>query len=289
MRRAWWIVMAAWLSACGAPATEAAPVAQQRAAEVQPQASCGAPIEGASPLLVPGGLVLLGELHGTREIPAFAADLACLAAARGLAVRLGVEIPITNGDAIARFVNGPEDPASRAALLALPHWARAQQDGRSSEALVALLERARALRAGGADLTVFAFDAPDEGADWNDRDATMARSVLAQASASPHALTLVLTGDLHGWTVPGLPWDETAIPMGVHVLRARPDARSLRARSPGGTAWACAPECGVMSVEGDPSLGTARRVSLGEPDEHGVHGTFTVGPVHAAPPAVGPR
>lgn len=37
------------------------------------------PTPGLDPLLVPGRFVLLGELHGTREMPAAVARIACAA------------------------------------------------------------------------------------------------------------------------------------------------------------------------------------------------------------------
>ena len=48
------------------------------------------PIEGLEPLLAPGKILLLGELHGTEESPAFALDVACHAANTGLEVIVGL-------------------------------------------------------------------------------------------------------------------------------------------------------------------------------------------------------
>src|SRR5687768_14904456 len=117
MTRSVWILMGLGLCACGAPAAPSERAPQEarsqearsqeaRSQEAQPQearpeqaqsqqarsqGACGEPIAGADSLLVPGALVMIGELHGTQEIPAFVGDLACLAASRGVAVRLGVE------------------------------------------------------------------------------------------------------------------------------------------------------------------------------------------------------
>ena len=54
---------------------------------------CGTPIAGVAPLLVPGTIVMLGEIHGTVETPAFVGDLACHGLVRGHRVLLGLEYP----------------------------------------------------------------------------------------------------------------------------------------------------------------------------------------------------
>ena len=50
------------------------------------------PIEGLEPLLKPGRILMLGELHGTEESPAFILDVACNAAAKKLPVVVGLEL-----------------------------------------------------------------------------------------------------------------------------------------------------------------------------------------------------
>src|SRR5260370_21328477 len=55
--------------------------------------SCSSPIAGAKEALAPGTLLLLGEFHGTSEIPQFVGDLACEASLGKSGVHLGLEIP----------------------------------------------------------------------------------------------------------------------------------------------------------------------------------------------------
>jgi hypothetical protein len=257
--------------------------------EPPPPVDCGDAIEGAQALLRPGGLVMLGEMHGTRQIPAFAGDLVCRGATEGLAARLGVELPRGDAETIASYLAAGADPGAREALLSSHHWTRSDQDGRSSEAMLALIDRVRALREAGLDVELFPFDVDGTG-DWNARDADMAARILEQASAEPDALVITLSGNVHNRTRPGLPWNAQAVPMGVHIHRARADAISLDARYQRGTAWVCRSEteCGVAELGGS-ARSSGRRIEVqAEPDDDGYHGTFTVGPIEAAPPAVVP-
>lgn len=261
-----------------------------------PAVDCGEAIEGADRLLRPGGLVMLGEMHGTRQIPAFTADLVCLGATRGLPVRLGVELPLGEQAAIDAYLSAPPAPATsdappapadRDALLRSNLWTRPDQDGRSSEAMLALIERVRTLRQAGLDVMLFSFDVENRG-DWNARDARMAELILERASAEPQALVITLSGNVHNRVTPGLPWNADAIPMGVVVHRARSDALSLDARYQEGTAWVCrsGTECGVARLSGSSDSAERRVVVQAEPDANGYHGTFSVGAIEAAPPAV---
>lgn len=257
-----------------------------------PAVDCGEAIEGADEVLRPGGLVMLGEMHGTRQIPAFTADLVCLGAARGLPVRLGVELPLGEQAAIDTYLAAPATPATpadRDALLSSDLWTRPDQDGRSSEAMLALIERVRTLRQAGLDVTLFSFDIENRG-DWNARDARMAALILERASAEPQALVITLSGNVHNRITPGLPWSADAVPMGVIVHRARPDAISLDARYQEGTAWVClsGTGCGVARLRGSTDSPERRLVMQTEPDANGYHGTFSVGAIEAAPPAVAP-
>jgi hypothetical protein len=267
--------------ACAAPS---APSPTAPSVLVPPD--CGQPIPGLDELARPGRLVMLGELHGTREIPDFTGDLACQAARHGIPVRLGLEVPRGDGPALARLLAAPDDDAARAAVLTREHWQRPDQDGRSSEAMLGLIERVGILRRLGLAIDIFAFDTDAHPQQWNARDAAMATAILAQTTTAPQSLVVTLSGNLHNRTVPGLPWDPAAVPMGVHVRRAVPGALSLDVRYLGGTAWICQERCGLTEVRGSRE-GEPRRVVLAAAhDEHGYNGVFAVGPISAASPAV---
>jgi hypothetical protein len=91
-------------------------------------ADCGTPIEGLDPLIAPGKTLVLGEIHGTREVPAFVASAVCQAVYTGPVV-LGLEMPAQpQFDAYLASDGGPQ---AQQALLAAPFWTAAFQDGRA--------------------------------------------------------------------------------------------------------------------------------------------------------------
>src|SRR5262245_61858050 len=84
---------------------------------------CGPPILGLDDVVRPGRFTLLGEQHGTREIPAFVGDAVCQAAAGG-PVRLALEISRSEQPRIDAYLNSSGGPSARAALLEGPFWHR---------------------------------------------------------------------------------------------------------------------------------------------------------------------
>ena len=97
------------------------------------------PVDGLEALLRAGNVLVLGELHGTAESPAFALDVACHAVQAGLPLVFGLELPPGDGDRLRAFLDSEGDGESRRAQLA-KGWAAAYQDGRRSQAMFRLLD-----------------------------------------------------------------------------------------------------------------------------------------------------
>jgi uncharacterized protein (TIGR02246 family) len=240
------------------------------------------PVAGAAQLIKPGAILLVGEMHGTREMPAAVADLACMAVEHKLPVTVALEIPPDDGEAIERyFISG-----DRAALLAREHWRRAYQDGRSSQGMLALVDRLRRLRQSGARLRVIGFDA--RGAAGQARDAVMADAFAAAWRAQPGDVTVGLVGNVHNRVTVGVPWDAAYKPMGWYLAQQKIALTSLRATWATGKAWSCddaaASSCGPHDFAGK-GTGPAPTLTLASKDAT-VHGTLYVGAISAAPPAI---
>jgi hypothetical protein len=264
-----------------------APYSARAAAKVPPPLSCRE-IAGIDPLLRKGQILLLGEMHGTNEIPAFVADAACRGLRAGLPVTVALEIPTEEEPRVAAFLASDGQAADRAALLAGPFWRDAFQDGRRSRGMLALLEDLRHRRREGSRLRVKLLDRRPK-ASGPERDRAMAGELQSAVEAAPGDLFLVLTGNLHTRRVRGTPWDPQAENMGYLVARRHPDLLSLDVVYSGGAIWACLDpdpaHCGVQPVHGK-SQGKPRSVKLYDKvSPEGFNGSYDVGVLTASAPA----
>lgn len=254
-----------------------------REAPVAPaKADCGPAISGMEAVLKPSAFVVLGEVHGTQEAPAFAARLACHAAAAGQPVRLALELPVEEQARLDAFVAGEAEGPLDSAF-----WRREVQDGRSSQAMRQLLERVREWKRAGLPVRVVAFDAGGK-----DRDDTMAAQLRQSRSEARGDTFIVLVGNLHARRDVGAPWDEKLQFMTHRLLEAEPGLVSLDLVNAGGSAWICrgmtADTCGQQSLRG---RGEARAPGItlqkDAEDPDGYDGTYSVGALTASPPAFG--
>jgi hypothetical protein len=100
-------------------------------------------------------LLIVGEIHGGRETPELvAALLADIAHSRS--VRLGLEMPVSEQASLQTYLNSSGSAQDRANLLQAPFWK--SSDGRSSNAMLQLIESARVLRSAGRDVDVFPME-----------------------------------------------------------------------------------------------------------------------------------
>jgi hypothetical protein len=236
----------------------------------------------------PGATLLLGDFHGTRELPAFVAGLvAQLAAAHP--VVLGLELRPEDLPSLDVYLASDGGPAAREAALRDPWWHINYQDGRESLAMFALLEAMRALRAGGARVEVVCFDPGGHMGEHPDaRDEGMAQRLIALRRARPDATFVAYAGNNHV--------RRTAIPrmagrawMGMFLARAGIAFVTLDQRYADGSAWTCidgnASHCGPRFVAGH---GDERGIHLERSADGAYDGWYGVGPVTASPPVARP-
>jgi hypothetical protein len=244
--------------------------------------SCGLDVDGVD--LDPGATVVLGDMHGSREIPRFVGALACTLAQTHPLV-LGLEMP--PHPTFDAFLASDGAPAAKAALLTGPFWVDAYQDGRRSVAAFELLERVRAWQHQGLPLEVFFFDGATTGA--LSRDQVMANNVLAKRAEKPDATFVLMMGNLHARKTRGSPWKpDDGYAWLTSLLPAA--TVSLNERNQPGTAWVCfgseAEKCGPQLVGGsDDALARPGIVMKPQP---GFDGVFDVGTLTASPPAAFP-
>ena len=234
----------------------------------------------------PHGAILIGDVHGTREIPAFVGRIVTELAAREPVV-LGLEIPSDELPSLDGYLAGDGGPAARSAALRDPWWHGAYQDGRRSVAMFELMDTVRRLRARGARIDVVCFD---ESAASADRDEAMASHLIAARTAHRDAALVVYVGNFHARRAelssrPGHAW------MAMHLAKAGVAFLTIDARYGEGSAWTCSgggpAACAAHYTAGyaaaDPGIHL-------EPSADGDYdGWFGVGSVSASPPAALPE
>jgi hypothetical protein len=233
-------------------------------------------------------LLLIGEIHGTAEVPAAVADLAQQIAAVERPLIVGLEIWRGEQAAIDRYLDSAGTYEDRAQLLAGEFWTRDYQDGRSSVAMVELLDRLRAL-ALKSDLSVVAFDEdPVADLDGAARDKAMAERLSRALDAEPEAFALVLAGNFHTRIQASAPWDPEHRFMGHHLIDYQP--YSVEIMGVAGSVWTCTgPETDSCKLRELPQNTVQPGLTLGdEIGERGHHGIWWLPAVTASAPATAP-
>lgn len=127
------------------------------------QAARAAPIDcAAAPQIavdkIDARVIVVGEVHGTEQTPAFVGQLVCGLLKQGRPVILALERDGSEQEALNRYLASAGQPADAQALLSLRAWARPDsQDGRSSQAMLRLIEQVRQWRQAGQRVGVLAM------------------------------------------------------------------------------------------------------------------------------------
>jgi hypothetical protein len=207
---------------------------------------CG-PVNDPQQLARTARIILVGEMHGTREYPALVARLACQALDGGRPVTLALEMPQEEDARLAAYVASNGDAAAAAALTAGSDFWLKGRDGRASTAMLVLIEQARRWREQGKPITVMTIDKPRDAP--GTRDEHMAARVRRAALGAPGSVLIALTGNIHNRLAPFGDPNVRATPMGVLLRDLDPvSIGSLRTR---GSFFACMPDCRVHQSEED--------------------------------------
>jgi hypothetical protein len=199
-------------------------------------------------------IVLVGEVHGTKEMPAFTSGLVCSLLKDGRSVILAVERFAEEQEHLQLYIESEGTAADRSGLLGVHMWASRWQDGRSSEAMFALVEDIRKLRKGGQRVGILAMQklgnlkvpmtkaesAPLSFADQkihsiiNDR--VMADSLMAASVLYRKYTVVALAGYAHTSTRKGSSRDAEYLPLG-HLISAMEPTFIIGVRHGGGEFW----------------------------------------------------
>ena len=154
-------------------------------------------------------LLILGEMHGVKENADIIYTLFKRFGFRNLALEWEPELK----DVVEKFLTSGELDFDAV---------KDSPDGRITAGHFALIKK---LKSEGLLEYITCFDEGSGGGDWNKRDETMAKNILANLSGSP---TLVVAGNLHAKTEEMTFDDEPDIhhPMGENVKKEIPDVPS---------------------------------------------------------------
>ena len=212
-------------------------------------------------------LVLLGEMHGTREIPMLVGDVV-ERMSRSEPVLLALEIHSGEHARLAAYMDGDGSAAQRESLRKSPFWSVAPErnDGRRSEDMLDLVERVRGLRESGRDVAILPFDVSggvSRGSQW--RDQAMAAHLRSAYGALPRGRLLALTGNVHAMRErPGYAPPQLQEPRGAYLQDLAPLSVEISARE--GAFHACTVDgCGPVPVG---HAGTAGAQRDGSPFHH---------------------
>jgi hypothetical protein len=221
--------------------------------------------------------VIFGEVHGTRESPAFVEATACGLAAKGERVLVGVEHESADDPALQAAWSLPH--AQFPAALRRRGWA-GRQDGVASEAMFALLVRLHRLKDQGRRIDVVAFNSVRDD-DQRDRfrdlpgqgphEAAQAENVRRAAEGKSYDHVLVLVGNLHARKQPVTRGGVSFEPMAMRLAPATA-ITSLNMVGAAGTMWNCLLKPGAELQPGKPlppnSMDCASHAARGHPDLH---------------------
>ena len=102
-------------------------------------------------------IIVIGEMLGTEQAPAFVGQLACGLLKQNRPVVVALERNGTEQEALNRYLTSAGQPADIRALLSGPSWALHPQDGHNSQAMLKLLDQLRQWRQGGQPVGVLAM------------------------------------------------------------------------------------------------------------------------------------
>ena len=199
---------------------------------------------------------------------------------------MALEFPDVLQPAFDAILAAPDDQSALAILRETPLWTPDpdRHDGRSSVAMVELLQAIRRLKAAGHDVSLRAFMSSRPrlaGFDQNYHELSMAAGLADVARERPEARVLVLVGSFHAAKARYSAND--FLPAAAHLP---PDeVISILQLQQGGQSWSCKVEgCGLTDISlVDQSAG--RGLILRSVDNGLFDGALGLGPVTASPPA----
>ena len=194
-------------------------------------------------------LILIGELHGTRQVPELVAQIVRAYSEQG-PVLLGLEIPNAEQEAFEHFLLSDGGTQAKSALLSGAFWQvrDMQHDGRRNYAVVELVETMRRLKSTGRAVDIVLYDGPSsQTISSMERDKAMADRIRRAFAAMPAGRFVTVSGNVHAMTErPSYAPAEMQTSMGSYLKDLDPFSVDISAAV--GESWACMKSCGPIAV-----------------------------------------
>ncbi|PTT89592.1 hypothetical protein DBR42_07520 [Pelomonas sp. HMWF004] len=200
-------------------------------------------------------VIVVGEHHGTEQTPAFVGQLVCGLLKMGRPVVLALERDGSEQQALSLYLASDGLATDVQALLATGGWRQSVQDGRNSQAMLALIEQTRRWHRAGQRVGVLAMQM-----DWSPvlpeseigkqpwsqadtdyftamNDRAMADKVWGTALSYPGYTVVALAGSMHTALGSASRSKQVASPSFSDLLAQRMPVHVVGVSSQGGTAW----------------------------------------------------
>ena len=204
-------------------------------------------------------MIVFGEINGTNEVPELISAVTYELAKDGARVLLALEVlDLLNGD-LAEFVAGTTSVDQL--LAGEVFWNRpvGRQDGRSSRAMLRLLQDVRKHRNRSLMIDPRGIDSVVRSA--RDREASMALNLRTLAANLPYDHVVVLTGSRHARRTPRF---RGFGPRPMASYFRREELFVVHVRFGGGSSWHC-PKRGACGVHDLPAVSDGRPLNRVNP------------------------
>ncbi len=256
------------------------------AALLTTQPGCAAPQGTAALLDRPEKIIVVGDWHGTVEIPAAFLGIVCEAAQRG-PVTVALEMPETERTLFRSAMAARTESAARETFLYGDFGNPRSTDGRNSVAMLEMMVGFWRLKANGHDVVIHPFMAvesriPNRDQAWWELE--MAYGISRALADRPESRVVVFVGDLHARKTGYARFPDVGLPAAGHLHAS--DTITLHTAVQGGESWSCEATCGLRVSRGRHDAGPeVRGIILGPVQDGAYDGVLAVGPTTASPPA----
>ncbi|MFC0351769.1 hypothetical protein [Undibacterium danionis] len=191
-------------------------------------------------------IIVIGENHGTVEMPEYLSQLGCYFVSSGKQVLIGLEIGASEQVRINSYLQSDGDSIDKSNLFDSRFWEHGRNFGVASHAIFMIIENCRQLRKQGYDISIFAYDGAESAwpvklskkeSYWSGyREALMGLNIELRARLYPEHTLIIFTGDVHARRRPKSDKNHESM---AYYLSERFKTHTITFSHPAGESWGC--------------------------------------------------